>query len=541
VDVETPSLQLADFMDLFSGKIHDYGQHIYAFDGLRPGQKEEGQSSTITNKLLTIEQYKAHLSGIMGLGIIPVDDKGEAKFGGIDIDVYDSSFEQYINAIELNNLPLVPFRSKSGGLHLFMFMEQRVSAKAIVELLKKQVILLGLDLYVKNKLNKIIEIFPKQDKTTPGKPGSWINLPYYNVQYTRQSAIRARKDLSLDEALAYAKSKRVNLTAIRTLLSEIPNSDGPPCLQTINLFGGPEKGGGRNNYLFSFGVYLKKKEPELWEQRLFELNSLMSEPLTTDELENTVISSLRKTGYTYRCNEVPCVDFCRKTLCKTRDFGIGKEGGYFSDLEYGKLVQIKANDPYYEWEVKLIGTEKFSHLRFKTEADIIGQDIFLRLCFRELHTLPVKIKQSEWYKKINEALPGMVVQYVEQEDDTSPIGIFKSLFVQFLTERAMAQTRDQVYGHPGRVYFDEKEGKNSYYFRTRDLTEYLFVTKLFKYYAPGEIHGLLHDFGAEPIRISTETSKQIRVYAIKQEDVTNIGRYKSEPFKAEFKKKDTEF
>ena len=537
--MEAPSLQLADFMDLFAGKIHDYGQHVYAFNGLRPGEKEEGKSSTVTNKLLTIEQYKAHLAGTMGLGIIPVDEKGDTKFGGIDIDVYDSDFTPYINAIEANNLPLVPFRSKSGGLHLFMFMQQRVSAKAVIDLLNKQVMLLGLDLYVKRKLNKIIEVFPKQSKTEVGKPGSWINLPYYNVAQTRQSAIRAGKDLSIDAALSYAKSKRVTLADVRSILNDSANADGPPCLQTINLLGGPSKGGGRNNYLFSFGVYLKKKEPELWEQRLFETNTTMEEPLGTEELEATVISSLRKTGYTYRCSEAPCVDFCRRTVCKTRDFGIGKEGGYFSDLEYGRLVQIKANDPYYEWEVKVIGADKFSVLRFKSEADVIGQDMFLRLCFRELHILPVKIKQSEWYKKINEALPNMITQVVEQEDDTSPIGIFKSLFVQFLTERAMAQTKDQVYGHPGRVYLDEKV--NKYYFRTCDLTEYLFVTKLFKYYAPGEVHGILHDFGAEAIRVTSETGRQIRVYAITQAAVTGIGRIKTEPFKAEFKKQDAEF
>ena len=537
MDVEAPSLQLADFMDLFSGNVHNYGQHAYAFkEGV---VKEEGKSWTEANKLLTVDQYKAHLTGGTGLGIIPVDDKGDAKFGVIDIDVYDTDFAPYISAIEANNLPLVPFRSKSGGLHLYMFINQMVSAKAIIELLNKQIILLGLDLYVKHKLNRIIEVFPKQVKQEAGKQGSWINLPYYNVPKTRQCAIKGGKDLSLDAALSYAKSKRTSLATVRTLLGEIANADGPPCLQTINLFDGPSKGGGRNNYLFSFGVYLKKKEPELWEQRLFEINERMAEPLKSEELESTIIASLRKTGYTYKCSDAPCIDYCRKTLCKTRDFGIGKEGGYFSELEYGRLVQIKANDPYYEWEVRTIGAEKYSVLRFKTEADIIGQDMFLRLCFRELHILPVKIKQSEWYKKINEALATISVQNVEQEDDTSPLGIFKSLFIQFLTERAMAQTKDQIAGHPGRVYLDEKD--NAYYFRTQDLTEYLFVTKLFKYYMPAEVHGILRDFRADATRITTESGRQVRVYAIKHDDLASIGRIRSEPFKAEFKSKDEDF
>lgn len=536
VEIEAPSLQLADFMDLFSGNIHNYGQHTYNFGAT--GTKEEGKSWTVPNKLLTVEQYKAHLGGTQGLGVIPVDDKGDAKFGVIDIDVYDADFEPYVAALEHNNLPLVPFRSKSGGLHLYMFMQQAVSAKAIIDLLNKQIILLGLDLYVKHKLNRIIEVFPKQIKQDAGKQGSWINLPYYDAAKTRQCAVKSGKELALDAALSYAKSKRVTLTDVRNLLNEVPNADGPPCLQTISLFGGPSKGGGRNNYLFSFGVYLKKKEPELWEQRLFEINERMTEPLKAEELESTIVASLRKTGYTYKCLEAPCVDFCRKTICKTRDYGIGKEGGYFSELEYGRLVQIKANDPYYEWEVKTIGAPQYSVLRFKSEADIIGQDMFLRLCFRELHLLPVKIKQSEWYKKINEALMTLSVQNVEQEDDTSPIGIFKSLFVQFLTERAMAQTKDQICGHPGRVYKDDRD---NYYFRTQDLTEYLFVVKLFRYYGPSEVHGILRDFKADSVRISTETGKQIRVYSITHDNLTSIGRIRSEPFKAEFKNKEEDF
>jgi hypothetical protein len=537
VDVEAPSLQLADFMDLFSGNIHNYGQHEYNF---KPDSvKEEGKSWTVPNKLLTQDQYKAHLSGGTGLGIIPVDDKGDVKFGVIDIDVYDSDFTPYINAIESNNLPLIPFKSKSGGLHLYMFMQQRANAKTVIDLLNKQIMVLGLDLYIKHKLNRIIEVFPKQAKQEAGKQGSWINLPYYNVAQTRQVAIKGGKELTLDAALSYAKSKRVALADVRSLLNDVPNADGPPCLQTINLFGGPSKGGGRNNYLFSFGVYLKKKEPELWEQRLFEINERMASPLKPEELENTVISSLRKTGYTYKCLEAPCVDFCRKTVCKTRDFGIGKEGGYFSELEYGKMTQFRGNDPYYEWEVKVIGANRFSNLRFKTEADVIGQDVFLRLCFRELHMLPVKIKQSEWYKKINEALASIKIEDIKQEDDTSPMGIFQSLFIQFLTERAMAQTKDQILGHPGRAYFDDKT--NKYYFRTQDLTEYLFVTKLFKYYAPSEVHGILRDFKAEAVRILTETGKQIRVYTIKQEDLDGIGRLDIAPFKAEFKRPEDEF
>jgi hypothetical protein len=291
------------------------------------------------------------------------------------------------------------------------------------------------------------------------------------------------------------------------------------------------KNAGRNNYLFSFGVYLKKKDPDFWEQKLFEINEGMLEPLPKGELEATVVASLRKKDYTYKCLETPCVDFCRKPLCKNRDYGIGKEGGYFSELEYGKLRQIKGHDPYYEWEVKVLGEETFKLLRFKTEDEIIKQDAFLRLCFRELHMLPIRMKQSEWFKLINQALAELEIKVVEVEDDTSPITLFKSLFMDFLLNRAMAQTKEQILNK--RVFFDKDRAR--YYFRTVDLSDFVFVTKGFRYYAPGELHALLHDMNAQPGRIKTETGKQFRVYMMTQKDVEAVMQVKAEVFEAEFK------
>lgn len=535
MDISAKSLQLADFMDIFSGDIHNYGVHQYSFTDKG---KEEGKNSTVSNKLLTLEQYKAHLDGKVGLGVIPIDDKGDVKFGVIDIDVYDDSLQMYLDALAGNGFPLVPFRSKSGGIHLYMFMKQAVKAKAVIELLNDIVVLLGLDLYIKQKLNRIIEIFPKQAKVAQGGIGSWINLPYYNAAgETRQYAIIDGKPASLDEALAYIKDRRRTLTDVRAFLNDIPLKDGPPCLQTIGLLNNMGPHSGRNNYLFSLGVYLKKADPEFWEQKLFEANSAISSPLKKDEVESTIVNSLRKKDYIYKCNDAPCVDFCRKTLCKKREFGIGKEGGYFSELEYGRLMQIKTFEPYYEWEVKLIGDEKFKTLRFKNEADIIGQDAFLRLCVRELYVLPIKMKQSEWYKLVNQALSDIQVIGVDKDDDTTPIGLFKNLFTEFLTNRAMAQTKEQIFNK--RVYFDEKTAR--YYFRTSDLSDFVFIAKGFRYFAPGELHGLLKDFKAAPTRIKTESGRQLRVYAISVDDVKNMGTIATEVFKAEFVAKEEAF
>jgi hypothetical protein len=67
-------------------------------------------------------------------------------------------------------LPLVPLPSKSGGMHLTLFLEEKIEAKLVQKLLH----------CFREQLNlpKDTEIFPKQDKIESGAVGSCINLPY---------------------------------------------------------------------------------------------------------------------------------------------------------------------------------------------------------------------------------------------------------------------------------------------------------------------------------------------------------------------------
>jgi hypothetical protein len=520
-------------MEIFSGNIHNYGVHRYAF---KENGKEEGSNSTVKNRLLTLEEYRAHIDGKIGLGIVPIDESGSCKFGVVDVDVYDADLSLYLRAAERTGIPLVPFRSKSGGLHAYLFLRQPAPARVVVELLGDIVKLLGLDLFVKHRLNRIIEIFPKQTKMAPGDVGSWINMPYYNAEDTKQYATVGGKRLSLSEALAYIKDRRKTAEELRGLLDALPYIDGPPCLQTIQLLDAVGKGGGRNMYLFSFAVYLKKKEPEFWEQRLFEVNETLGEPLERDEIEKTIIGSIRKKDYSYKCGEAPCTDFCRKSVCKTREYGVGREGGFFSEVEFGQLVQIKSLEPYYEWQVKLQGSEKYEVLRFRNEADIIGQDAFMRLCVQHLHYLPIKVKPSVWTRTVNQALAEIKIREVDREDDTSGPGMLRALMLEFLTDKAKAGTKDHILSK--RVFVD-KESK-SFLFRASDMSDFVFGTKGFRYSTPGDLHGILHDVGAVPTRIRTESGRQVRVYEIKEDDVARLGLTPTSPFMADFSKKASE-
>ena len=531
-----PELQLANFQSLFTGNTKNYGQHTYQFTN-KEGEKEEGISKTIKDKLVTKTQYQLHLEGKQGLGIIPINEHNKCSFAVLDIDVYDVDLNIYIKAIERNNFPLVPFRSKSGGLHIYLFLKQAIDCVKAIELIKNMAGYLALDLLVKRKSNKMIEIFPKQTRLNDNSIGSWINLPYFNSDKTKQYAIKNGQSLTLEQAIMYAKEKRTTYADTSTFIKELIYQDAPPCLQSIALLDAPEKDSARNDYLFSFGVYLKKKNENFFEQALFDINNSLAKPLPTEELERTILLSLRKKDYVYKCNTSPCVDFCKKQECSKREFGVGKEDGYFSELIYGKLTQIKTAQPYYEWEIKKEDNDEFKLLRFKNEDEIIKQDAFLRSCFRELHLLPMKLKQIAWFKLVNQHLMEIEVKIVEQEDDTSTIGLFRNLFSEFILDRAMAQNKDQIFAK--RVYYDKTQAL--YFFRAKDLMEYLFITKGFHYFNPTEIHGILNDMGSLPRRIKTETNKQLRVYAISTDKLNSYELEEREKFEPTFDTDDKDF
>ncbi len=508
-------LHISDFQKLFTGNIHNYGNHTYKFTD--KGKKEEGDNRTITNTLITIEDYKMHLQGKIGLGVIPINEDNKCKFSVIDLDIYDKDLTVYIDAIERNDFPLISFTTKSGGLHLYTFYKTFVSAKEAISMMRKMITLLSLDILNKTLQNRTVEVFPKQYKLSKGSTGTWINLPYFNADKAKQYVIRDNKALTLEEAILHIKEKIVTLTDVKDFMHDLPFNDAPPCLQTMYILNPLEANQGNNDYLFAFGAYLKKKDENFFEQALFEINNTLKVPRTANELESTVLTSIRKKDYPYKCTQAPIVDYCNKNICKHREFGVGKEGGYFSNLEYGKLFQVRTAQPYYEWEVKTHEQEEFKKLRFKNEDEIIKQDVFLKLCMRELHNLPVKMKQIEWFKLVNQYLLDMVEVNVDEANDTSPTSLFQSIFFDFLLNRAKAITKDQILLR--RVYFDQQ--KNAYFFRAKDFNEYLFINKNFRYFGPVEIHGILKDMKVGSDRIRTESGKQLRILYMSAENIAD--------------------
>lgn len=487
--MSVPLLIAEDFMRAFKGRTSAYGVTVLLGEKDEKG-KAQCKSWTEATELLD-EAYYAHLNGERGLGLVPIDEDSKCRFGVIDVDAYADN-SAIIRIVFDHAFPLVPFRSKSGGLHLYLFFNDAIPAKDAVRVLKTFRRLLCLP--------EATEIFPKQTQSTNEKIGSFINLPYFKYDDTERYAYdKNGKALTLIEALSEIRSKQRSLEAAIAFIDSLPLADAPPCLQSIYLTGETDS---RNLYLFSLACYYKAKLGDDYENALVEANLSLKKPLPIAEVTN-IVQSHNKKAYPYKCGDAPLKELCNKALCRTREYGAAS--GHVSDLTYGDLVQWKTDPPYYEWTIN----EKL--LRFYDESDLINQTAFRKLCFREVHTVPVRLKDESWTRILNTALNNVIVRTLAEGDDVSPGALFKDHLVEFLTKRAMADSKEQIL--VDKVYYDQEN--DAYLFKARNLIAFLLFQKQFRYFGQTEIHARLAEMGGTPTRTYVNLkNKNARVWSL---------------------------
>jgi len=153
------------FQKIFSGNKDGYGLYT-------------GKGHIFVKKPVSKELYKQHLAGQLSLGIVPIRADGKCKFGALDLDDHkqggikkDFDYESLLKKIKFLKLPLIVFKSKSGGAHAYLFLQEWVPAIDVRHILKKMAYALG--------CSRDVEIFPKQNMLKQGEDGSFINLPYH--------------------------------------------------------------------------------------------------------------------------------------------------------------------------------------------------------------------------------------------------------------------------------------------------------------------------------------------------------------------------
>jgi hypothetical protein len=455
------------FALLFKGKTNTYVRNELPKEKPEAGQKIK---TKITNNEGTVDKdlLLHHLNGDFGVGICPVNAEGKCFFGVLDIDYYKGKIKRVLQFIKDYQLPLLPFRSKSGGLHVYLMLAKPVSAKSMREVLNQIIYYFSLDmLYGKAK----VEVFPKQEKAEGF--GSSVTLPYFNADnpYTYLLDLDGNP-VPFREAMDYIQHHLTSLEEVKKAIENLPYNDAPPCIQRILI--SEEVGGedtGRNNFIFSFAVYAKKKWGNGFEDYVKEVNEHFEVPLEDAVVEQTC-TSVREHEYIYKCKDIPCNSFCDKPVCRKREFGLGKDKGHFTGIDYGQLYRYKTAEPYYVWKLRLLGQEVWVDVVFKDEGYLLDQKNFAKMCVRYLNQAPMQVSNNDWYAVLNSILPNIEDVEVKQESDTSSLSMLKTTFIRYLSNKQAR--RDMPYQiRMGLCVRQSSNGITKYYFTHIGFAEYM--------------------------------------------------------------------
>ena len=130
------------FKQIFSGLTIAYGQY-------QPGDRGENGNNK-AKPLLFVKTSPTNFGPIIlkeegpALGIIPITENNDCRWGCIDIDEYNFDHASLIKSIRNHNYPLIVCRSKSGGAHVFLFTKENIPASLMQSKLKEMAIILRL-------------------------------------------------------------------------------------------------------------------------------------------------------------------------------------------------------------------------------------------------------------------------------------------------------------------------------------------------------------------------------------------------------------
>jgi len=459
-----------DFFRVFPGLNRAYGQF---FITERKGPKLDGYGKTVRESY-NEELWKQHLDGKTGLGVIPIDENNQCKWGCLDVDDYSVDIEKISKQFVKKNLLVC--RSKSGGAHIFIFTKKPVSASSMINKLKDIVKRFG---FVKYDLR------PQQTKLLNKEDvGSWLNMPYFGGEQSDRYAIYDGEVLTPEHFIKWVDKfavdtlEEINLGFIEKLNKSneiLPG--GPPCLQEL-LSQGPLGEGSRNNGLFNIGVYLRKRFPEEWQDKLEEYNDEHLDPPLKPREFTSVLNSLDKKKWNYKCKDSPINAVCNKTKCLTCEFGINDEG---TMPILNSITKILTNPPQY---FLTLSEKKVGPLSSKQVYSFID---FKQVVFENLDLLLPKINEKLWTETVND-LMGRVIS-VEAPKDSSNEGRLLDLLERFCTGSTSSTEIEDLLR--GKAIIQETVTE----FRINDFMEFLDRHR-FKEFKLHEITAYLKNLGA---------------------------------------------
>ena len=493
-------VDISKFKQIFAGLDIAYG--TYVINGQRHDGKQEGKAAII-RKPPTDDLWRKHLKGVdPSLGIIPIRADNTCTWGAIDIDMYPIDHLALIKKIRKMELPLIVFRSKSGGAHCYSFSKEPIPAAKMQSMLKLFAAYLG---------HAGSEIFPKQTEilVDRGDAGNFLNLPYFGGDNGTRYAFKDDGSAATLEEF-YTLFDKYAITSETVIKEPVQNTgdqdlaDAPPCLQVLCGQGFPQ--GTRNNGLFNIGVFLRKAKPDTWENELMVYNQKYMDPALPLNEITLIAKQLKKKDYGYKCKDSPINGHCNASLCKTRKFGIGQS----NDMPSISALSKYASDPPL-WFVDVDG-----HRLELTTEELQQQAKFQVVCMNKVNVMPPTLKKPEWENLLNGLLKQMVETQAitEAPDDTSSEGRFYDLLEEFCTHLQTAMDREEIL--MGRPWTNEDERMT--YFRLKDLENFLQRNKFIL--STVKIAQRLRDMQGHPhsITVKNRTVRTWRIPAHEKQD-----------------------
>jgi hypothetical protein len=407
------------FIEYFSGLQRNYGFADLSEMMIDPQTgKNQPKKYGWTHRQITDQDYTDHLSGKKSIGIQPCDDDGMARFGAIDIDskdYKDFSVKKYLDIIKIYDLPLIPVKSKSGGLHLYLFLKEPVKALIIKKFLESLLFTLKLPLRT--------EIYPKQTelgKDSEGKfiDGNFINLPYYN-KAERISINFDGKEFTFEQFIKVIEAnlkttdelEEFSLAHVKTVLQGGPSEfdDGPPCLQMMTK---SPLDDGRDRWLYNYMVFAKKRYQDKWEEMVIDApkkyflkdsNGLVVDDWGEKKVRDKIRSWKKDSTKGYTCTQEPIANFCMKSECVKRKYGfLSDRKVLFPKLS--SLVKIKYPEPEYTFNVELPNGDS-KNVKAKHIKQIVLQEEIRSIIAAAADFVPPKVKSNEFQEVLDNLFP----------------------------------------------------------------------------------------------------------------------------------------
>jgi len=439
----------ASFESIYRGLQRAHGTYTITHSDDAKKGKMAGRAITVM-ETPTAEKWRAHLAGEQGIGIIPINEQNQCRWGAVDIDEYR---EGLLEDIETKTrelaMPVICIRTKSGGIHVTAFLKEFVDARIVRSKMMEVAASLG---YAG------VEVYPKQTQLASERDvGNWLNMPYFGGDETTRYAIYQGQKLTTEQflelasVLACTPEQFINMRTSRGELF----ADGPPCLQTLSTV--KVAVGGRNDAMFAFGVYARMKYPDDWEKKMDEYNAaFFTPPLPSREVQD-IAKSINRKAYFYPCSKQPMLGYCNKTACMKREFGIG-QGSTESTVTIGKLVKLCTEPP--TWIIDVEGA------RFELETEqLMSQSQFAQACMEKINQWPPAMKANAWRELIQARLAD--VELIAAPQEASPEGRFLWHLEQFCVVSAPARVHEEML--LGKPWTNDKR----HYFRSEDLMRYL--------------------------------------------------------------------